>query len=160
MKYIKTYERLLHFNDPQVVNHPLLNLTIELDKILRNLQNLDNYKKSTVKKYFNPNGDISLCYKDSGSRNLFLVKILNIKEIYTEYNDDVVMIINKYNHFINNYNKNSDLLSNYIIDLFKDYIYDNKVNKTFLRFSKTEIDNIVKKMQKVDIFFDTIKYNL
>ena len=161
MKYLKTYERLLHFKDSEVVNHPLLGLTIELEKILKKVKDSDNYKKSNVKKYFNTNGDITLYYKDKPGRNLFVIKILNIKEIYSEYDDDIVMVI-RYGSFTNNYNINSELLFIYMVNLFKHYIYDTDKSsfQKHLRFPKTEIDNIFNKLQDVDIFFDSIKYNL
>ena len=155
MKYLKTFERLLYFTDSQVINHPLLGFCVELEKVLKKVKVADNdNKKYKIKKYFNVNGDISIFYNNDNGRNLFKFKIL-------EYDDDVMMIMQVWNRFTNNYNDNSIYLFNFIYDNFKEYISnDYEKTRKCLRFPKNEIDNIVKKLQEIDIYFSAIKYNI
>ena len=167
MKYLKKFETLLSFKDPNVVNHPLLSFSIELEKILKILKNADNYDGSNVRKYFDSDGqitDIKISYKDKPGRTLFSFKI----NLYDLLGERATMVINHriYTHrlMINNYNKNSEYLFNFIIDNFNDNNFDTKINDTknwaILIFPISEINNVVEKLQDIDAFFSAKKYNI
>lgn len=161
MKYLKTYEKIISFKDPMVINHPLVDFSIELEKILKIVQNVDNYNGTEIRKYFNSNDiynviDITICYKDHGSNRFKF----NIEYI----NSTVHMIIRYADYFTNN--KNSKFLFNFIKENFKSYILDHihQLNSDStvltLSFSKSKINSIVTRLQKIKTEFSAIKYNL
>ena len=148
-------QKLISFKDTLVVNHPLLNFSIELEKILKILQLADNNFETTIKKYFNNDGEISICYKDknSGSNRFKFI----IKFHYQVVMDDVIIIINYGNHFIDN--KKSIYLYHFIVDNFKNYIEERWLGAALI-IPKSEIDNFVQKLQEIKTEFSAIKYNL
>ena len=163
MKYLKKFETLLSFKDPNVVNHPLLSFSIELEKILKILKNADNYDGSKVRKYFDNDGqitDIKISYKDKPGRTLFSFKI----NIYDFLGERALTMVINHRIYTNNYNKNSEYLFDFIMDNFNDDNFDTKINDTknwaILIFPISEINNVVEKLQDIDAFFSAIKYNL
>ena len=153
MKYIKSYEKLLKFDDPHVISHPLLQFSTQLEKILKMVQNADNYKGSIIKKYFNSNGEILICHKSEIGDDFFRFKIFEDK-------NDITMIIKYARYFQSGYNKNSEYLFNFIIDNLKQYVININTFPIYLKFPKTETNNIIEKMEEINIYFTSNKYNL
>jgi len=160
MKYLKTFEKLLQFNDPDVINNPLFNFSKKLEYVLfkvKELDNIEHKKKSKVNRYFNNNGDIRISYLDNSW--LFKFKIL-------QYDNDVILITN-YHKRTNNIDNNSIELFNFIKEELSNYIdSNNNYTKTYesYRFPMTDLDNIIEKFEKykdfLEIKFNAIKYNI
>jgi len=84
MKYIKKFEKLLKKTDSKVLNNPLYEFSNKLENILIHLKELDNFKESSVKKYFSDYQKITISY--GYYQNLFKIVLI-------PYDDDVMLII-------------------------------------------------------------------
>jgi len=159
MKYIKIFETRLKKTDIKVINHPFYSFSNKLESCLIKLKNLDDLEKSTVKIYFDNSGDITISYR---YKYLELFKIKLIK-----YDNDVMMIINHIEKYINtiNFNKNSVMLFNSIKTHLNNYIISDffKIKAAF-KFSIAEINKFIEIIEiiikELEMLINIKKYNL
>ena len=164
MKYLKIFEKLLHFDDPKVINNPLFNFSKKLEEVLLKIKELDSTEninvikeKAKVRKYFSIYGSIELKYSDNAE--LFNFKIL-------QYGDDVILTTS-YGSRTNNIDNNSIFFFDFIKKELSNYIdshYNYAKCYESYRFPMTELDNIIEKFEKfkehIELKISANKYNI
>ena len=167
MKHLKTFEKLLKYNDPAVINHPLLDLIKEIENILIKLRKLDSTEKTTIiRKYFNSTGDINIVYKYV-FHTLFMIKL----KINND-NNSVRMIVSHGSTLDKNdpgapFTKHPIEFFHFIKIELEKYISGRlnlyKSIEEYI-FTLKEINNVIQKLEKfskhLDMKMDANKYNL
>ena len=156
MKYLKTFETTIKHTDPLAVNNPLKDFSRKLEDIIIEITKIDNYKDSTVRRYFNDDGKIHINYINHYSK---IMKIL-----LQTINDDVLMDIYCYK---NKYKINTSLdfcnfakynLEEYItIDKNPENALNNNMIQLQFHFPLSEINNI---LDSLEYYSASKKYNL
>jgi hypothetical protein len=154
MKYLKFFETTIKHTDPLAVNNPLKDFSRKLEDIIIEITKIDNYKDSTVRRYFNDDGKIHINYINHYSK---IMKIL-----LQTINDDVLMDIYCYK---NKYKINTSLdFCNFAKYNLEEYITidsndtrGNIIKQLQFHFPLSEINKI---LDSLDYYSASKKYNL
>ena len=163
MKYLKSFEKLLKYTDPIVINHPLLDFCKRLENVLIKIKKLDNHPKANsdafeIRKSFNDSGNIKISYTTLSP--LFVIELNN-------YENNIQMNIKYSTSYINNYNENCTIFFDFLKDKLKKYISGKVLKYTWMEefiFNYEQLDNIIQEIEKfpeeIDIYKNMKKYNL
>lgn len=158
MKYLKLFEHNIKHSDPLSINHPLRNFSRKLEDVIMSLQELDNLKNSTVRRYFHDDERISIVYKYDYN------KLLNIS-MNIENDESVLLTVTTYKmRYEKNKDKNTNIFIDFIKLALKDYYIEQATinyNKIiYFRFQLNEVDVVLKEVEDYYIYNDANKYNL
>jgi len=165
MKHIKEFETLLKYDSPKVLNHIFKDFSEKLKKILFRLKELDNFKGSSVKIYFDNSGEISITYRykytnllkirllkynrPSGLELSIILEIRNYDD-FKSHNDDMYNIMTS---VINKYQTLDD-------DIYWkiEHIHDIKIQDVN---DLTILDNIIREIEEeFNFYISTKKFNI
>jgi len=165
MKYIKRFETLLKHNNPKVINNIFKKFSENLKNILFRLKELDDFKGSSVKIYFDDSNEITISYRykyidifkirlltyhrSEGLELTILLERRNYDEFKSKNNvlyDVMTSVINKYETFDP--------------DIYWDrkHIHDIKIED---KNNLTILDNIITEIEKeFNLYIETNKFNI
>lgn len=159
MKYLKLFEDAIKHIDPIAIEHPLRYFSRKLEDVIISLKKLDNFE-STVKRYFNDDGEIRIIYKRNGGK-------LVSANMRIESNKVELTIINYISWYNPKYMINSEDFSNLIklnLEKYKiDKKYDLPAHIKTVSYYEFPIDEINNVLNNIENYYDLIhakKYNI
>ena len=162
MKYLKKFETTIKHSDPIALNHPLRDFSRKLEDMIILLKELDNFKNSTVKRYFTDDGKIDICYRTPDLKLLLTSLQIQDDMIHLRISDTAVRSWNE------NYIENSLDFFDIVNKELREYRSksEERVNSsdfTYVRyiFPISKMNDILNDIfSTYEIYTDSIKYNI
>lgn len=165
MKHIKLFETLMKHSDPKVLQHKFKDFSEKIKKILFRLKNLDDFKGSSVKIYFDNSGEISITYRYN------YVNLLNIRLLtfLRPSGLELTIILDRHNYedFKSKNNDIYDIITSVIkkYETIDDDIYWSRPHVHDIKITDenklTILDNIITEIEKeFNFYITTKKFNI
>ena len=145
MKYLKLFETNIKHSNPMALNHILRDFSRKIEDMVILLKELDNFDNSTVKRYFDDNGEIRIVYKYSYH------KLLKVSMRVQSQMIDFVITDTAINSWNEKYIENSlnffDIINFQLREYkTKDDNYGSEINHVHYTFSINKINEILNKL--------------
>jgi len=161
MKYLKKFETTIKHNDSIALNHPLRNFSRKLEDIVILLKELDNFDKSTVRRYFMDDEKIYIIYKHKSHQLLKICLQMQSEMIHLLISETSVRFWNK-GHI-----ENSLDFFDFVDRELREYRSENyepivSSNFTYARyiFPINKMNDILNDLSAYESYIDSTKYNL
>jgi len=165
MKYIKQFETLLKHDSSKVKNNIFKDFSEKLKDILFRLKELDDFKGSSVKIYFDDSNEITISYRYKYT-DLFKIRLLTY---HRSEGLELCVILERrnYDDFKSKNNDIYDIITSALnkYETIDAYIYWDRSNvhdiKIIDKNDLSILDNIIKEIEiEFDFYINTKKFNI